>query len=324
MDASALRAFNAPAPEDYYALLSLDLDEKPSQEDIKSSYRKLQRSVHPDIIGDSATALAVVLNACYSTLSNENLRAVYDQQLREYRKIGGTFDGRAVSRWSGPTGETRAVFVAENECIGCTNCTRIAPSTFFLEDEHGRARVGTQWADDEDCISEAVQSCPVDCIYYVDKAQLPLLEFLMKGCKRENPGLMGRRRSGNMGPPPACECPFDKAATFVRTRKNVEVKEAASSGRPLHDGLTAAAIARAWLDLPSDARDKGWPEWADGTSAPSSSAPTIADAAIAKVVADWDAAATPAAAAAAAGQAVGFGGQADVRVAGAARTEGHG
>jgi hypothetical protein len=35
------------------------------------------------------------------------------------------------------------------------------------EDEYGRARVHTQWGDDEADIEEAVQMCPVDCISYV-------------------------------------------------------------------------------------------------------------------------------------------------------------
>jgi hypothetical protein len=30
----------------------------------------------------------------------------------------------------------------------------------------------------------AVESCPVDCIHYVQRSQLPLLEFVMKRCER--------------------------------------------------------------------------------------------------------------------------------------------
>jgi NAD-dependent dihydropyrimidine dehydrogenase PreA subunit len=32
------------------------------------------------------------------------------------------------------------VYVDEHTCIGCTNCAMIAQSTFFMDDEHGRAR----------------------------------------------------------------------------------------------------------------------------------------------------------------------------------------
>ena len=37
------------------------------------------------------------------------------------------------------------VYVDEVTCIGCTNCAMIAQSTFFMEGEHGRARVFQQW-----------------------------------------------------------------------------------------------------------------------------------------------------------------------------------
>lgn len=33
------------------------------------------------------------------------------------------------------------VYVNEQVCIGCTLCAGAAPNTFFMEPEHGRARV---------------------------------------------------------------------------------------------------------------------------------------------------------------------------------------
>lgn len=254
-----LREFNVPAPEDYYALLSLDLNSSPTPDQIKAAYRRLQRTVHPDVVGEAAQSLAVILNACYETLMNDDMRTAYNWELRQYIKSGSSFDGRPVSAWMGPEQETRAVFVAENECIGCMQCTRSAPNTFFLEEEHGRARVGRQWADDVDAIQEAVESCPVDCIYYVQRDQLALLEFVMKSCKRENVAIMGRRRSGNMGSPPQCECPFDRAWVYVKARRDAAVE--AALGERLHDQVLAAAIAKAWLELPVEVRAKGWPEW---------------------------------------------------------------
>ena len=61
------------------------------------------------------------------------------------------------------------------------------------EDEYGRARVTTQWADDAEYVSEAIDLCPVDCISYVPRDQLALLEFVMKSCKREDPAILARR-----------------------------------------------------------------------------------------------------------------------------------
>ena len=35
--------------------------------------------------------------------------------------------------------------------------------------------------------------CPVDCISFVTRAQLALLEYVMKGCAREDIAIMARR-----------------------------------------------------------------------------------------------------------------------------------
>ncbi len=61
------------------------------------------------------------------------------------------------------------------------------------EDEYGRARVHAQWGDEEEAIREAVDLCPVDCISFVTRAQLALLEYVMKGCAREDIAIMARR-----------------------------------------------------------------------------------------------------------------------------------
>lgn len=84
----------------------------------------------------------------------------------------------------------------------------------------------------------------------------------MRGCKRENVALMMRRRSGNMGSAPTNESPFYKAERFVKARREARIQEAAAGGARLHDDELAAAIARAWIALPDEARAKGWPGWA--------------------------------------------------------------
>lgn len=82
------------------------------------------------------------------------------------------------------TGESirqQMVYVDEHTCIGCTNCAMIAQSTFFMEDEHGRARVFNQWGDDDDTIACAIETCPVDCIHYVQYDELVRLETDRRG-----------------------------------------------------------------------------------------------------------------------------------------------
>jgi len=53
----------------------------------------------------------------------------------------------------------------------------IAQSTFYMNDEHGRARVFQQWGDDEETIQIAIETCPVDCIHYVPYDELVKLEI---------------------------------------------------------------------------------------------------------------------------------------------------
>jgi 4Fe-4S single cluster domain of Ferredoxin I len=52
----------------------------------------------------------------------------------------------------------------------------IAQSTFFMQQDHGRARVFQQWGDDDETIQIAIQTCPVDCIHYVPYDELVRLE----------------------------------------------------------------------------------------------------------------------------------------------------
>lgn len=70
----------------------------------------------------------------------------------------------------------RFTYVDEHACIGCRNCAAVARSTFFMEEEHGRARVFNQCGDDAEIIQEAVETCPVDCIHYVSLQDLQFLE----------------------------------------------------------------------------------------------------------------------------------------------------
>jgi ferredoxin len=59
------------------------------------------------------------------------------------------------------------VYVDEVTCIGCTNCAMIAQSTFFMEGEHGRARVFQQWGGEtkrtsSEFASKRISSCNSD------------------------------------------------------------------------------------------------------------------------------------------------------------------
>lgn len=82
------------------------------------------------------------------------------------------------------TGEpirSQMVFVDEHTCIGCYNCAMVAQSTFFMEQEHGRARVFQQWGDDDETVQIAIETCPVDCIHYIPYDELVRLEEERRG-----------------------------------------------------------------------------------------------------------------------------------------------
>eukprot|EP00854_Cymbomonas_tetramitiformis_P026815 gene26815-32958_t len=76
--------------------------------------------------------------------------------------------------------ESRAVFVDEGSCIGCLKCALAADRTFGIDMETGKARVVAQWGDAETEIKTGFASCPVNCIHWVQKEDLPVLEHVMK------------------------------------------------------------------------------------------------------------------------------------------------
>jgi ferredoxin len=70
----------------------------------------------------------------------------------------------------------RGVYVDELTCIGCKYCAHVATNTFYIEPSYGRSRVISQSADPEELIQEAIDSCPVDCIHWVEYQELKTLE----------------------------------------------------------------------------------------------------------------------------------------------------
>ena len=68
------------------------------------------------------------------------------------------------------------VYVDELTCIGCTHCAHVARNTFYIEPDYGRARVIRQNGDTDALVQEAIDTCPVDCIHWVDYTELRQLE----------------------------------------------------------------------------------------------------------------------------------------------------
>jgi ferredoxin len=70
----------------------------------------------------------------------------------------------------------KGVYVDEITCIGCKHCAHVARNTFYIEPDYGRSRVVSQDIDPQDLIQEAIDTCPVDCIHWVDYTELRKLE----------------------------------------------------------------------------------------------------------------------------------------------------
>ncbi|KAK3143374.1 hypothetical protein QOZ80_4AG0299570 [Eleusine coracana subsp. coracana] len=163
---------------DLYELLGVERSSP--QSEIKAAYRSLQKRCHPDVAGAAeGHDMAIVLNEVYALLSDPAARLAYDQEQARRSEFAG-YTGRPLySSWVGAEAEQRAVFVDEVRCVGCLKCALHASRTFAIESVYGRARVVAQWADGEDRILDAIETCPVDCISMVERSDLAALEFLM-------------------------------------------------------------------------------------------------------------------------------------------------
>jgi len=70
----------------------------------------------------------------------------------------------------------KAIWVDESNCIGCQYCVHVANNTFFVDEDLGRARVIRQNGDSLETVQEAMDTCPVDCMHWVDFEDLEELD----------------------------------------------------------------------------------------------------------------------------------------------------
>jgi ferredoxin len=99
--------------------------------------------------------------------------------------------------------QARFTFVDEHTCIGCTYCSTVARNTFFMQDDHGRARVYDQGGDSEDLVLEAIDSCPVNCIHFVSFEDLVILETERSGQRINNAARLVSQQEGTAAVPPS-------------------------------------------------------------------------------------------------------------------------
>lgn len=201
---------------DFYELLGVadDADVKT----IKKAYYSFAKECHPDVSEDEDEGhnMCILLNEAYEILSDPISRSLYDAELEQQRQDEeDSFTGTAYSKWTtrkAEPGETRAVFVDEFTCIGCKQCVWQAPATFRMNDDYGRSRVFAQWLNSEDEIEAAINACPVDCIHWVEREQLPFLEHIAVNYEKVSVGIMQSQTGATVDP-------FEAAVAFQKARQ---------------------------------------------------------------------------------------------------------
>ena len=91
-------------------------------------------------------------------------RAPGIQRCRNEPDWGSIDSHEAVPLVNGKPEREAFAFVDERSCVGCNLCAAIAPATFYMEEEHGMARIYRQHGDAPEVIEEAKAACPVGCI----------------------------------------------------------------------------------------------------------------------------------------------------------------
>ncbi|XVF60247.1 hypothetical protein PTKIN_Ptkin08bG0029400 [Pterospermum kingtungense] len=177
----------ARSKKNYYELLGVPADSDLQQ--IKEAYRRLQKKYHPDIAGQEGHEYTLMLNEAYEVLIKDDLRREYNASIGPMKaQFGSKVSG--YSCWKGPL-RPQALFVDANACIGCRECVHHASNTFVMDEALGCARVRVQYGDDDHKIDVSVDSCPVNCIHWVDSEKLALLEFLIQPQPKEGYGVFG-------------------------------------------------------------------------------------------------------------------------------------
>ena len=58
------------------------------------------------------------------------------------------------------------VYIDTQECVGCESCVELCPEVFEFDEENEKAVVILPEGGDEECIDEAIVTCPEECIHW--------------------------------------------------------------------------------------------------------------------------------------------------------------
>ncbi|XP_047956513.1 chaperone protein dnaJ C76, chloroplastic-like [Salvia hispanica] len=238
----------AESSKNHYELLGVPVDASGVQ--IKDAYRKLQKKYHPDIAGDKGHESTVMLNKAYEVLVRGDLRKEYDRSIGRVRV--GIERNALGSVWKEPP-RPQALFVDETACVGCWKCVHYAGNTFTMDEASGTARIKVQYGDHDAQIEMSMESCPVNCIHWVDTEELAVLEHLIRPQPKEGYGIYGQgwERPANV---------FMAAKSFNKelerqeqskhrqgsSRDNEETQAQAEARKNAYEELKIGRFARIW------------------------------------------------------------------------------
>ncbi len=60
----------------------------------------------------------------------------------------------------------RRVIIDSDECTGCETCVELCSEVFAFNEDEEKAEVILPEGGLEDCIEEAMETCPVECIHW--------------------------------------------------------------------------------------------------------------------------------------------------------------
>ena len=104
------------------------------------------------------------------------LEETYDDNLAAFYEYIESDDISGFEPVLGGELREKAVWVDESACIGCQYCVHVATNTFIVDEDLGRARVIRQNGDNLEVVQEAIDTCPVDCMHWVDFEDLDRLD----------------------------------------------------------------------------------------------------------------------------------------------------
>ena len=60
----------------------------------------------------------------------------------------------------------KIVVIDSDECIGCESCVELCAEVFAFNEAEEKAEVILPEGGPEDCIEEAMDACPTECIHF--------------------------------------------------------------------------------------------------------------------------------------------------------------